>query len=222
MAGLLNNLTIETAGTEEEAAELLEEALGMEVKETGEGEGEKGVEGTQRALGALELLTQDAEPSGTMLVDACNGFTELSRLEMLWTVWHRWPAGARFAFNCYRHWAQLLLRQPGEPPVTILSREEITQGDPLSMVLYDTTLTPLAKEPRAADQGLLLPFYVDDAAFGGLALRSAHLIKLLMKRGPDWGYLPEPYKSLFISDTPGARGGGEAGICNQGINPQFC
>ena len=37
-----------------------------------EGEGE-GV-GTQRALGALELLNQDAKPSGTTLLDAHNGF----------------------------------------------------------------------------------------------------------------------------------------------------
>ena len=39
---------------------------------------------------------------------------------MLWTVRHCWLAGARFAINFYRHWAQLLLLQPGEPPVTIL------------------------------------------------------------------------------------------------------
>ena len=70
-----------------------------------EGEGERGSEGeeggggTLRALEALEFLTQDAEPSGTMLVDARNGFNELSRLAMLWTVRHRWPAGAIFAFN---------------------------------------------------------------------------------------------------------------------------
>ena len=75
---------------------------------------------TQRALGALEFITQDADPSGTMLVDACNGFNKLSRLAMLCTVRHRWPAGARFAFNCYRYWEQLLIRQPGEPPVIIL------------------------------------------------------------------------------------------------------
>ena len=55
--------------------------------------------GTQVALVALELLTQDADPSETMLVDARNGFNELSRLAMLWTVRYRWPAGARFAFN---------------------------------------------------------------------------------------------------------------------------
>ena len=94
----------------------------MEVEVDRGSEGEGGNGGTQRALEALELLTQEAEPSGTTLVDARNGFNELSRLAMLWTVRHRWPAGARFAFNCYKHWAQLLLRQPGELPVTILSR----------------------------------------------------------------------------------------------------
>ena len=93
-----------------------------EVEDERGSEGEDGVGETQRALGALEFLTQEAEPSGNTLADACYGFNELSRLAMLWTVRHRCLAGARFAFNCYRHWAQLLLRQPGEPPVTILSR----------------------------------------------------------------------------------------------------
>ena len=51
------------------------------------------------ALEALEFHTQEAEPSGTMLVDACNGLYKLSRLAILWTVRHRWPAGMRFAFN---------------------------------------------------------------------------------------------------------------------------
>ena len=96
---------------------------------------------------------------------------------MLWTVRHRWPAGERFAFNCYRHWAQLLLCQPGEPPVTILSRVGVTQGDPFSMLLYGNTLAPLAEELRAADPGILPPFYADDAAFDGLAGRITQLLK---------------------------------------------
>ena len=129
--------------------------------------------GTQRALGALEFLTQDAEPSGTTLIDTRNGFNELSRLAMLWTVQHRCPVGARFAFNCYRHWAQLLLRQPKEPPVTILSREGVTQGEHLSIVLYGITLGPPEEELRAADPGLLLPFYTDDADFYGSARQCA-------------------------------------------------
>ena len=74
------------------------------------------------ALGDLEFLTQDAEPIRTELVDARYGFNKLIRLAMLWTLRQHWLVGARFAFNCYRHWAQLLLRQPGDPPVIILNR----------------------------------------------------------------------------------------------------
>ena len=39
--------------------------------------------GTLRSLEATEFLTQDAEPSGTTLVDARNGFSELSRFVIL-------------------------------------------------------------------------------------------------------------------------------------------
>ena len=182
VARLLYNLTIETAGTEEEAAGGLKAAMAMEVEGYSGSKGEEEGGGTQRALGALEFLTQKAEPSGTTLVDARNGFNKLCRLAMLWTAQHRWKAGARFVFNCYRHWAQLLLRQTGEPPVTILSGEGVTQGDPISMVLCGITLIPLVEELRAVDSGLLSPFYVDDAAFDGSARRSAQLLKLLMKK----------------------------------------
>ena len=54
-----------------------------------------------------------------------------------------------------------------------------------------------------ADPGLLSPFYADYVVFDGLARRSAQLLKLLMKRGVDRGYSPDPDKFLFISDTPG-------------------
>ena len=89
MPARLYNLSIETAGMEEEAVEGLVAALGMEAEEDRESDGEEEGGGTQRALGALEFLTQEAEPSGTMLVDARNGFNEMSRLAMLWNVQHR-------------------------------------------------------------------------------------------------------------------------------------
>ena len=51
----LESLSIKTKGTEEEAAEGLEAALEMETEEgrEGEGEGEEGSDGTQRALVSL-------------------------------------------------------------------------------------------------------------------------------------------------------------------------
>ena len=50
-------LMIETEETEEDVAEILEEELGVEVEE--EGEGEEGGDETLRSLGALEFLTQE-------------------------------------------------------------------------------------------------------------------------------------------------------------------
>eukprot|EP00957_Ditylum_brightwellii_P093993 7156723-Ditylum_brightwellii.AAC.1 len=38
-------------------------------------------------------------PGGTILVDTRNGFNELRYCVMLWTVIHRWQAGAQFVFN---------------------------------------------------------------------------------------------------------------------------
>ena len=122
---------------------------------------------------------------------------------MLWTVRHRWPVGARFAFNFYRHWAQLLLLHPEEPPVTILSQEGVTQVDPISMVLYRITLVPLAEKLRAADLRLLSPFYADDAAFDSSTQQSAQLLNMLMERELDRGCFPKPAKSLFILNTLG-------------------
>ena len=95
----LVNLNIDTATTEEDAAEGLAAALDMEVEEDSNSEGAEEGGGNQRALEALEFFTQEAEPSGTTLVDAHNGFNELSRLAILWTVRHGWLVGVRFAFN---------------------------------------------------------------------------------------------------------------------------
>ena len=69
--------------------------------------------------------------------------------------------------------------------------------------MYGITLAPLIDELRAADPGLLSPFYADDAGFEGSARFSAQLLKLLMKRETDRGYFPKPAKSLFILYTPG-------------------
>ena len=95
---------------------------------------------------------------------------------------------------------QLLLLRPGEDPVTILSMEGVTQGDPLSMVLYELTLLPPEEEICAAAPNMLAPFYTDDSTFNALVERSASIMTLILDRGTEREYFTGPEKSLFICD----------------------
>eukprot|EP00957_Ditylum_brightwellii_P028913 2184347-Ditylum_brightwellii.AAC.1 len=141
-------------------------------------------------------------PGGTTLIDARNGFNKLSRYAMLWTVQHLWPAGARFVFNCYRHWALLIIRRPDSPPIIIHSKEGVTQGDPLAMIIYGITLVPLSNLVQETDRQVLPPFYTDGIALDGAARRNACLLKVLVAWGPDRGYYPEPEKSIHVCNFP--------------------
>ncbi len=75
----------------------------------------------------MNLLTQPAEPSkphASAFYDARIGFNELGRKSMLNTVGHRWASGSRFAFNCYRHSAQLVCRRRGDTGVILYQWRE--------------------------------------------------------------------------------------------------
>ena len=85
------------------------------------------------------------------------------------------------------------------------------------MVLYEITLVPLAKDLRAADSGLLSPFYADDATFDGLVQNSAQLLKLLVERGRDQRYIPKPARSLIISDTLGQEEAAKREFAKEGL-----
>ena len=42
-----------------------------------------------------------------------------------------------------------------------------------------------------------------------------------MKRGPDWGYFPQPAKSLFISDNPGQEDAAKKEFVKEGLCLNF-
>ena len=123
---------------------------------------------------------------------------------MLWTVRHRWAAGARFAFNCYRHSAILIVRNPGGIPFILNSNEGVTQGDPLSMVLYGLALLPLSEYLRKEVPDVLQPWYADDCMLVGKASHIDKALGLIKERGEPRGYLAEPNKSL-VACNPDAR-----------------
>jgi len=142
--------------------------------------------------------TEADQPYATLLVGARNGFNELSRKAALWTVQHRWPAGSRFAFNCYRHATQLIIQCNGRPCSVILLQEGMTQGDPILMVIYGVALTPLTEMVRKMLPDTLQAWYANDSSFGGTAPHIAAAMQAILEKGPVRGYFPKPSKSILI------------------------
>lgn len=140
------------------------------------------------------------DPFVFLAVDARNGFNEISRRAMLWTVRHLWPSGSRFVFNCYRHSGISVLRRGDHQDCYIIpSSEGCTQGDPLGMVAYGLTTVPLIKHLRELEPEVLQPWYADDGAMGGPASKVGRLMEKLQELGPLRGYYPEASKSVLVS-----------------------
>jgi len=146
---------------------------------------------------------------GATLFDAENAFNKLNRILMLWNVGHQWPKGARFTFNCYRHWRICIVEnKPGDPPTIVHSKEGITQGDCRAMSVYGVALMPLANKMLQAVPAAVQPWYADDSGSVGEARHSAACLKFLIEYGPQYGYVPEPEKTIHVckkQDEPMAR-----------------
>ena len=83
---------------------------------------------------------------------------------MLWDVRHEWPSGARFTYNCYRHWATLVVRNTKDGSGHFLhSKEGVTHGYPLAMIAYGIRVLPLIRVLRSDHPQVYQPWYADDA-----------------------------------------------------------
>ena len=104
-----------------------------------------------------------------------------------------------FTFNCYRHWATLVVRDTGDGSVHLLQiKEFVTQWDPLAMISYGIGVLPLIRKLLGSHTRVTQPWYVDDAGEGGkFILFFAHLWDL-QARGPKRGYFLEPTKSILV------------------------
>jgi hypothetical protein len=159
---------------------------------------EAGIEGGIHAMRSLWKAHAEEEKWGFLLVDAGNAFNEGNRMAMLWTVRHQWPSGARFTFNCYRHWSILIIRAQDGLAVLLYSMEGVTQGDPLAMVIYGILLLPLIRKLKIEVPLVDQPWYADDSGAGGKFTGIREYVTALKKHGPARGYFPEPSKSILI------------------------
>ena len=141
---------------------------------------------------------EGSNPYVTACLDAKNGFNELNRKAMLWTIRHLWPSGSRFTFNCYRQHCQLVVRYRKDECQILHSKEGVSQGDPLSAVIYGLALVPLSKFLRERHPEVIQPFFADDCSLAGPASAVRKVMQLLVLHGPSRGYFPEPSKSILV------------------------
>ena len=86
------------------------------------------------------------------MTDASNAFNSLNHIAMLLNVRNLWPRCARFVFNTYRGWSVLVLR--GQQKF-LFSKEGVTQGDPLSMLVYAVGILPLIQSVQSPHSGMV-------------------------------------------------------------------
>jgi hypothetical protein len=140
---------------------------------------------------------EEVEGYGMLLVDAANAFNAVNRVAALWNARILWPRCARFLFNSYRGFAFLLLQATEDTSVILLSREGVTQGDPLSMFLYSIAIMPLIRKCTRVGEWNQC-WYADDSSAVARLKKLVEWLTLLMEEGPTFGYFPEPAKSILI------------------------
>ena len=117
---------------------------------------EAGIEGAIHVICVLWEENTLEEYWCFLLIDARNSFNEENRTSILRVVRNKWPSGAQCTFNCYRHWATMVVRDKGDGSGHFLhSKEGVTQGDPLAMIEYGIGVLPSSgsiEEPTPASQ----------------------------------------------------------------------
>ena len=138
------------------------------------------------------------EEWGFLLVDARNAFNEINRVGMLCTVQHLCPSRAHFVFSCYRHWSLLVLRNMNGTASIIHSREGMTQGGPLAMIVYGIGILPLIKNLKREIPDVTHPWYAEDAGALGTFARLETYFDSLTRQVLGPGYHSYPTKSVLI------------------------
>lgn len=109
-----------------------------------------GIEGAIHAM--IDVFQRECLASsnwGMLLVDANNAFNAVNRQLALWQARIYSPHCARFLYNTYNGHAELLFH---DSDTRLYSREGVTQGDPLAMLLYAVATLPIINKLKPKTQ----------------------------------------------------------------------
>ena len=153
-----------------------------------------GVEGEVHTVSQAWVETDVDEKNGFLVIDAENAFNSISRVNMLWTLRHLWPTGARFAFNGYCFSSLLVCRNSTGESLKMWPKDGQIQGDPLSMCLYGIGLLLIIWKLKQLHVDCIQPWFADDAAALGEWYHLILLYEDLLLYGKSFGYFPNPAK----------------------------
>ena len=88
-------------------------------------------------------------------------------------------------------------------PEILLSKEGTTQGDPLAMLMYGIGMLPLNKELSEILILAIQIWYADDSGCVGRLKEIRKWFDLLMEKGPNCGYFPEPFNVILQQNILG-------------------
>ena len=162
-----------------------------------------GIEGAIHAAREHWDAQADQPDFGFLQIDAKNAFNELDRTMMLYVTRYLWPHGARYAYNCYKHWSVVLFHDPTSGIATkIFSATGVVQGCPLSMYLYSLTTVPLIQRLQREFSSLLHLWYADDGNIAGPFDQIQCFLSRLTNLGKPYGYYVQPSKCQLITRHP--------------------
>ena len=101
-------------------------------------------------------------------------------------------------FNCYCHWAILIVPSPDRVSLFIFSMEQVTQGDSLAIMAYIISVLSLIRHPKADFPSVEQPSYVDNAKAGGIFTALQAYTARLGEVGPPRNYFSDPIKSIPV------------------------
>ena len=117
---------------------------------------------------------------------------------MLWNARHEWPSGARFTFDCCRHWSTLFVRGSDGAATMMHSEEGATQGCPLAMFGCGVLLLPLIRLLKREAEAIKQMWCADDSSGAGKFKKLCAFYNLVAMHGPKCGYHPEADESTLV------------------------
>ena len=140
----------------------------------------------------MKEIWESQSTDGILMVDADNAFNRLNRKVALWNIQFTCPVLKCVIINTYRKDSSIFILGG----VTIMSSEGTTQGDPIAMVMYAVSLSPLIQGLHNFDCKQV--WFADDGNCGGRLVALRKWWDALTLKGPIYGYFPNAKKSVLL------------------------